>query len=170
MGSRYFSFTPFLTRLLNIHSSSHPDISRHQGLTVESCFNLRELFLGVPRSPGPMLENFLSSITSPKLATITFEFVWDEYLGGDISSIADFEAWEGIDDILCALADRLPNRRGSDPFDVVLSVRAAVGASLESANMGAFLKKFSERGRVTMAPFEGFLQPVCPHPPRKWAI
>ena len=126
--------------------------------------NLRELFLGVPRSPGPMLESFLSSIASPKLATITFEFVWDEYFGGDISSVADFEAWRGIDDTLCALADRLPNRRGSDPFSVVLSVRTAVGTNLEEAKIGAFLEKFNERSRVTMAPFKGFLQPVCPHP------
>jgi len=118
-----------------------------------------------------MLENFLSSITSPKLATITFEFIWDEYSGGDISSIADFEAWKGVDDTLCALADQLPNRRGSDPFSVVLSVRTAVGTNFEGAKMGAFLEKFNERSRVTMTPFKGFLQPVCLDPrPSKCVI
>ena len=111
-----------------------------------------------------MLESFLSSITSPKLTTITFEFVWDEYSGGDISSIADFEAWKGVDDTLCAIADRLPDRRGSDPLSVVLSVRTAMDTSLEGANMGAFLEKFNERNRVTVVPFKGFLQPVCPDP------
>jgi len=161
-GTKAFLIQPLVNS--TTHPPSHPDVSTHQGLSIESCSNLWEVFLGVPRSPGPMLEGFLSSITSPKFVTITFEFVWDEYSGGDISSVADFEAWKGIDDALCALADRLPNRRGSDPFSVVLSVRTAVGTNLEGAKMGAFLEKFNERGRVTMAPFKGFLQPVCPHP------
>ena len=116
-----------------------------------------------------MLENFLSSISSPKLAKITFEFVWEEFSGGDISTIADFEAWKGVDDTLCALADRLPNRTGSDPFTVVLSVRTAAGANLEGVNMGAFLEQFNERGIVTIVPFKGFLQPVSPHSPGKRA-
>lgn len=110
-----------------------------------------------------MLERFLDSILSPKLETITFAFVWDEYSNGDISSIADPEAWEGIDETLCALVDRLQGRTSSDPFSVILSVRPKGDANLESPKMGAFLEKFKEKGRVTMAPFKGFLQPVCPH-------
>lgn len=106
-----------------------------------------------------MLEIFLDSIASPKLGTITFEFVWDEYSNDDrISSIVDLEVWEGIDETLCALADRLPNR---DPFNVILSVRAKEGANLEGADMGPFLEKFKEKGKVTVVPFKGFLQPVC---------
>ena len=112
-----------------------------------------------------MLETFLDSITSPKLTTITLEFVWDEYSGDDISSIADLEVWRGIDEALCALADRLPYRSGSDPLTVVLSARTKVGTNLGSAKMGAFLEGFKERGRVTMTSFKGFLQPVRPcHP------
>jgi len=115
-----------------------------------------------------MLETFLDSITSPKLIRITFEFVWDEYLEGDISSIADFEAWRGIDDTLCALVDRLPNRSGPNPLSVALSVRTPVGTNLENAQMGAFLEKFQEKGKVTVAPFKGFLYPgtyptILPH-------
>lgn len=116
-----------------------------------------------------MLESFLASITSPKLATITFEFVWDDYLDNNISSVADLEAWEDIDETLCTLVDRLPNRGGSDQLSVVLSVRTKEGATLGSAGMGAFLEKFREKCKVTMTPFQGFLQPVCPHstpPPR----
>jgi hypothetical protein len=108
-----------------------------------------------------MLETFLDSIASPKLATITFEFVWDEYSGDDISSIVDFEAWRGVDETLCALVDRLSVRSGSDTLSVVLSVRTKLGTNLGSAKMGAFLEKFKEKGNVTMAPFKGFLQPVC---------
>ncbi|KAF9648119.1 hypothetical protein BDM02DRAFT_2351782 [Thelephora ganbajun] len=141
------------------------DIPKHQGLSIEPCLNLREVFLGVTRSPGPMLENLLNSITSPKLVTITFELVWDEYPGGNISSIVDIEAWRCIDEALCALVDRLPNRNGSEPLSVVLSVRAKVGTNLDSTKMGAFLEKFKEKGRVTMTPFKGFLQPVCHYPP-----
>lgn len=148
-----------------IHPSSHLDISRRQGLSVESCLNLREVFLGVTRSPGPMLESFLDSITSSKLTTITFEFVWDEYSSGDISSIVDFQGWRGIDETLCALADRLPNRSGSDPLTVVLSVRTKVDTNLGHAKTGAFLERFKEKGIVRMAPFEGFLQSVCPYSP-----
>ena len=111
-----------------------------------------------------MLETFLDSITSPKLTTITLEFVWDEYSGDDISSIADPEVWRGIDEALCALADRLPYRSGSEPLTVVLSVRTKVGTNLGSAKMGAFLEGFKERGRVTMTSFKGFLQPVRPPP------
>ena len=140
-------------------------MSRHPGLSVESCLNLREVFLGVPRSPGPMLESFLDSIASPKLTTITFEFVWDEYSGGDISGIADFEAWRGVDETLSTLVDRLPNRSGSEPLSVVLSVRTTMGKNLESPKMDAFLEKFREKGRVTVVPFKGFLQPVCPYLP-----
>ena len=127
------------------------------------CSNLREVFLGVTRSPGPMLESFLDSITSPKLATITFEFVWDEHSGDDISSIVDFEVWRGIDESLCALMGRLPNHSGSNPLSVVLSVRAKADTNLESVKMGAFLEKFREKGTVRMVSFKGFLQPVCPH-------
>lgn len=110
-----------------------------------------------------MLESFLDSIASPKLATINFEFVWDECLNGDVSSLVDFEAWEGVDESLCALVDRLSNTTGSDPFNVVLSVRAKGDGNLEGAKMGAFLDKFKEKGRVTMTPFKGFLQPVRAH-------
>jgi len=116
-----------------------------------------------------MLERFLDSIPSPDLCTITFEFVWDEYSNGDISSIADLEAWEDIDETLCALVDRLPSRTSSDPLSVILSVRATKGdANLESAKTGTFLEKFKEKGRVTMVPFKGFLQPgkypgILPH-------
>ena len=112
-----------------------------------------------------MLESFLDSITSPKLTTITFEFIWDEYSGEDIASIADFEIWRGIDDILCALVDRLPDRSDSDPLTVVLSVRAKVGTNLESAKTGGFLERFKEKGTLRMATFKGFLQPVCPYSP-----
>jgi hypothetical protein len=140
----------------------HLDISSRQGLSIESCSNLREVFLGVTRSPGPMLERFLDSITSTKLATITFEFVWDEYSNEGMSSIADFDAWEGIDETLYALADRLPSRASSDPFSVILSVRTKGDVNLEGAKTGVFLEKFKEKGRVTMARFKGFLQPVCP--------
>jgi len=136
-----------------------------QGLSVGSCLNLREVFLGVTRSPGPMLESFLDSITSPKLTAIIFEFVWDEFSGDDISSIVDFEAWGGVDETLCALVDRLPHRSGFDPLSVVLSIRTKVGTNLESVKMGSFLDKFKEKGRVIMVPFKGFLQPVCSHSP-----
>lgn len=119
--------------------------------------------MGVTRSPGPMLGRFLDSITSLKLATITFEFVWEEYLDDDISSIADLDTWEAIDEILCALVDRLPSRRGGPaPLSVVLSVRTKGNANFENAKTGAFLDQFKEKGRVTIAPFKGFLQPVCP--------
>jgi len=144
---------------------SHLDIPMGQGLSVGSCLNLREVILGVTRSPGPMLEVFLDSITSPKLTAIIFEFVWGEFSGDDISSIVDFEAWGGIDDNLCALADRLANRSGFDPLRVVLSIRTKVGTGLESIKMGAFLEKFKEKGRVIVVPFEGFLQPVCAYSP-----
>jgi len=111
-----------------------------------------------------MLEYFLGSITSPKLTTITFEFIWEEYTG-DISSIVDFQGWGDIDETLCALVDRLPNRSGLDPLTVVLSVRTKVNMNSGNAKMGAFLEKFREKGVVRMAPFKGFLQPVCPYPP-----
>jgi len=115
-----------------------------------------------------MLESFLDSINSPKLTTITFEFVWDEYSGDDLSSIVDFEAWRGIDDSLCTLVDRLPIRNGFDPLNVVLSVRTKMATNLEKVNMGAFLERFKEKGRVAMIPFRGFLQPgkysgILPH-------
>jgi len=150
-----------------IYPCFHLDISRRQSLSIESCSNLREVFLGVPRSPGPMLESLLDSITSPKLTTITFEFIWDEYSGGDLSGIADFEAWRSIDETLCALVDRLPNRNGFDKLNVILSVRTKVTINVEKVKMGAFFEKFREKGRVAMTPFTGFLQPVCPYPPWK---
>lgn len=150
---------PFVDLIM--HPSSNIDASGRQGLSVELCSNLREVFLGVPRLPGPMLESFLDSITSPKFVKITFEFVWGEFFGGDISTIADYEAWRGVDESLCALMGRLPNRSGSDPLSVVLSVRTVAGTKLESVSMGAFLEQFREKGRVSMAPFKGFLQPVC---------
>lgn len=128
--------------------------------------NLQELLVGVTRSPGPMLEAFLGSITSKKLTTITFEFVWEEYLNNDMSSIVDLESWEGIDDTLDGLVDRLPKRSSSIPLNVVLSVRTKGDVKLENAKMGAFLGKFREKGQVTVVPFEGFLQPVCPFSPR----
>jgi len=142
------------------------DISSRQGLSIESCLNLREVLLGVTRSPGPMLERFLGSITSPRLATITFEFIWDQYSDGDISSVVDFEAWEGIDETLCTLVDKLPSITGSDPFSVILSVRT--NGDVESAKMGGFLEKFKEKSRVMMVTFKGFLQPgrysgILPH-------
>ena len=108
-----------------------------------------------------MLERFLGSIASRKLSTITFEFVWEDYSDDDISSIVDLEAWEGIDEILCALVDKLFKRSGSDLLNVVLSVRTKGGANLEHAKTGTFLEQFREKGRVTIAPFKGFLQPVC---------
>lgn len=115
-----------------------------------------------------MLERFLDSISSPKLGRITFEFVWDEYTNEGVSSVADLEAWVGIDETLCALADRLPSRTSSDSFSVILSVRTKGDANLENAKSGTFLEKFKEKGRVTMAPFKGFLQPVRhPNSPRK---
>jgi len=115
-----------------------------------------------------MLERFLGSIASRKLRTITFEFVWDDYSDDDISSIVDLEAWEGIDEILCALVDKLFKRSGSDLLNVVLSVRTKGGANLEHPKMGTFLEQFREKGRVTIAPFKGFLQPgeysgILPH-------
>lgn len=112
-----------------------------------------------------MLESFLNSITSRKLTTITFEFVWGEYSGDNISDIIDFQEWRGIEETLCALADRLSNRSCPGPLDVVLSVRTKVDTNLENADMGAFLEKFKEKGTVRMAPFKGFLQPVCPFSP-----
>ena len=112
-----------------------------------------------------MLEYFLGSITSPKLTTITFEFIWDEYTDDDISTIVDFQGWRDIDDTLCALMDRLPNRSGTDPFTVVLSVRTKVDKNFGNSKMGAFLEKFKEKGVVRIAPFKGFLQPVCPYCP-----
>jgi len=139
------------------------DIPRRRGLSAESCSNLREVFLGVTRSPGPMLESFLDSITSRELGTITFEFVWDEHSGDDISSIVDFEVWRGVDESLCALMGRLPNHSSSNSFSVVLSVRTKAGTKLESIKMGAFLEKFREKGTIRVVPFKGFLQPVCPH-------
>lgn len=108
-----------------------------------------------------MLEIFLDSIKSPKLTTITFEFVWDEYSGDGVSDIADFEVWGGIDRTLCALADQLASRSDSKPLTVVLSIRTKAGTNLDSAKMGAFLGRFKEKGIVRMAPFQGFLQPVC---------
>lgn len=147
------------------HPSYYLDISRRQGLSAESCPNLREVFLGVTRSPGPMLESFLDSITSPKLSTITFEFIWDEHSGDDISRIIDFEVWGGIDETLCALVGRLPTHSSSNPLSVVLSVRTKAGTNLENVKMGAFLEKFRERSTVRMVPFKGFLQPVCPYSP-----
>lgn len=111
-----------------------------------------------------MLEYFLGSITSPKLTTITFEFIWDEYTG-DISSIVDFQGWGDIDETLSALVNRLPNRSGLDPLTVVLSVRTKVDTNFGNAKMGAFLEKFKEKGIVRMAPFKGFLQPVCSYLP-----
>jgi hypothetical protein len=147
------------------HPSSHLGTPGRRELSIESCSNLREVFLGVTRSPGPMLESFLDSITSSKLTTITFEFVWDEYSGGDISEIVDLQGWRGIDEALCALVDRLSDRSGSDPLTVVLSVRAKVDTNLEGAKMGTFLEGFKEKGIVRMASFKGFLQPVRPHPP-----
>jgi hypothetical protein len=107
-----------------------------------------------------MLESFLDSITSPNLSKITFEFVWDEYSDDDISSIVDLEAWVGIDEILCALADRLSNRCSFCPLTVVLSVRTKGTSNLGRAEMGAFLEKFAEKGMITIVPFKGFLQPV----------
>lgn len=164
VGSRcsHFAF-PFprwyLTRI---------DIPTRQGLSLELCSSLRELFLGVTRSPGPMLGSFLNSITSPKLTEITFEFVWEEYSGDDISTIADFKAWEDIDEILCALADKLPNRSSLNPLSVILSVRTKGDTKFGKTKMGHFLKKFQEKGRITVAPFKGFLQPVCrSRPPQK---
>ena len=109
-----------------------------------------------------MLEALLASITSTKLTTITFEFIWEEYLDNDISNIVDLEVWEGIDETLVALADRLPKRSCYGPLNVVLSVRTKGDVKLENAKMGAFLEKFKEKGQVTVVPFEGFLQPVCP--------
>lgn len=135
------------------------DISERQCLSLESCLNLRELFVGVTPSPGPMLEALLASITSTKLTTITFEFVWEEYVDNDLSRIVDLEVWEGIDETLVALADRLPKRGGSRALNVVLSVRTRGNVKLENAKMGAFLEKFKEKGQVTVVPFEGFLQP-----------
>ena len=118
------------------------------------------VYLGTSETPGPMLEKFIQSISSPNLFELAFELIWEKYMDDDIASVMDIPAWEPIDDVLCTLARRIRQAHPGRKLRVVLSVVAPQSADLRRVKMGTLFSKFREEGVIALQYFIDYLPPV----------